>query len=187
AEPALPLAAAEAPTPGSTDPIKPLLVKTVSVQPSAVQTAALSPLPSDSGKLVPAPATASPAAVTTITTVRTALPLPPAKPVQPAQPARPAPTAQPVKVASVSAAVPAPAAQDLAARPRGGWMIQVGAFDTEAEAKDLLGKASPFTEPVAKGDKTLYRARFAGLEKAQAEAACKNLKRSEIPCMLLKN
>jgi len=198
AEPALPLAAAEAPTPGSTDPIKPLLVKTVSVQPSAVQTAALSPLPSDSGKLVPAPATASPAAVTTITTVRTALPLPPAKPVQPAQPARPAPIAQPVKVASVSAAVPAPAAQDLAARPRGGWMIQVGAFDTEAEAKerigtaqanakDLLGKASPFTEPVAKGDKTLYRARFAGLEKAQAEAACKNLKRSEIPCMLLKN
>ena len=38
-----------------------------------------------------------------------------------------------------------------------------------------------------KGDKPLYRARFAGLEKDQAENACKHLKRSEIPCMLLKN
>ena len=77
-------------------------------------------------------------------------------------------------------------------------MIQVGAFDSETEAKERLtaaqtsakeqlGGASPFTEPVAKGDKTLYRARFAGLEKIQAELACKNLKRSEIPCMLLKN
>ena len=55
------------------------------------------------------------------------------------------------------------------------------------KAKDLLGEANPFTERVAKGDKTLFRARFAGLERSQAETACKNLKRSEIPCMLLKN
>ena len=37
------------------------------------------------------------------------------------------------------------------------------------------------------GEKVLFRARFAGLEKNQAEAACKHLKRSDIPCMLLKN
>jgi D-alanyl-D-alanine carboxypeptidase len=85
-----------------------------------------------------------------------------------------------------------------AAKPRGGWMIQVGAFDDEKDAKerlvsaqgkakDQLGRANPFTERVAKGDKTMFRARFAGLEKDQAETACKNLKRSEIPCMLLKN
>ncbi len=77
-------------------------------------------------------------------------------------------------------------------------MIQVGAFPDEdnakerlnaaqTKAKDQLGKADPFTEKVAKGDKALYRARFAGLDKDQAENACKNLKRSEIPCMLLKN
>jgi D-alanyl-D-alanine carboxypeptidase len=77
-------------------------------------------------------------------------------------------------------------------------MIQVGAFPDENEAKqrliaaqgkakDQLGQADPFTERVAKGDKSLYRARFAGLDKFQAEIACKNLKRSEIPCMLLKN
>ena len=77
-------------------------------------------------------------------------------------------------------------------------MIQVGAFDDEKDAKqrltaaqtkakDQLGQADPFTEKIAKGDKSLYRARFAGLDKSQAETACKSLKRSEIPCMLLKN
>jgi D-alanyl-D-alanine carboxypeptidase len=77
-------------------------------------------------------------------------------------------------------------------------MIQVGAFDDESDArqrlsaaqsmaKEQLGQANPFTEKTVKGDKSLYRARFAGLDKSQAETACKNLKRSEIPCMLLKN
>jgi D-alanyl-D-alanine carboxypeptidase len=77
-------------------------------------------------------------------------------------------------------------------------MIQVGAFPEEKAAKerlseaknmakDQLGHADPFTEKVAKGEKELYRARFAGLEKTQAETACKSLKRGEIPCMLLKN
>jgi D-alanyl-D-alanine carboxypeptidase len=33
----------------------------------------------------------------------------------------------------------------------------------------------------------MFRARFAGLEKEQAEEACKHLKHSDIPCMLLKN
>ena len=108
----------------------------------------------------------------------------------------------PAKVASTSEHIPIPAvaepAAKLAAKPRGGWIIQVGAFDDEkdakqrldaaqSKAKDLLGRADPFTEKVAKGDKAMFRARFAGLEKDRAEAACKYLKRSEIPCMLLKN
>jgi len=129
-----------------------------------------------------------------VTTVKNDAP-PPAKPA----PVKVAAT-QPVQVASASPTTPMPAAsaQNAAKPPRGGWMIQVGAFDSENEAKerlsaaqtsakDQLGDASGFTEPVAKGDKTLYRARFGGLEKIQAELACKNLKRSEIPCMLLKN
>ena len=77
-------------------------------------------------------------------------------------------------------------------------MIQIGAYDNESEAKQrlsaaqsaaksLLRRADPFTEAVAKGDKTLYRARFAGLEKDQAAAVCKHLKRNDIPCMLVKN
>jgi D-alanyl-D-alanine carboxypeptidase len=188
------------PAVGSSDPIRPLLVRTVTVQPGAMQTASLSPLPSDSRKLMPAPATANAATITTVSTVKAAAPTPPAKlapPVQVAQAAQVPVAAKPVQVASASATVPTSATQDVA-KPRGGWMIQVGAFDSEHEAKERLsaaqtnakaqlGDASPFTEPVAKGDRTLYRARFAGLEKIQAEAACKNLKRSEIPCMLLKN
>jgi len=74
----------------------------------------------------------------------------------------------------------------------------VGAFDKEEEAKVrlnaaqsrakfLLDRADPFTERVVKGDKTLYRARFAGLDKDQAEAACQHLKKNEIACMALKN
>ena len=107
----------------------------------------------------------------------------------------------PRKLASAGDSVPvtASAAEPAAAKPHsGGWMIQVGAFPDEKEAKqrldaaqskakDQLGQADPFTERTMKGDKALFRARFAGLEKDQAETACKNLKRSEIPCMLLKN
>jgi len=80
-----------------------------------------------------------------------------------------------------------------------GWIIQVGALESESEARQridaarsqahgLLAKADPFTEPVvAKGDKKLFRARFAGLDRDQAEAACKALKRSEISCITVRN
>jgi D-alanyl-D-alanine carboxypeptidase len=93
-----------------------------------------------------------------------------------------------------------PAAAELAhpAQVRTGWMIQVGALEDEREAKerldlaqskapDLLRRAEPFTETFVKGDKTYFRARFAGLDKERAEAACKSLKRNDIPCMALKN
>jgi D-alanyl-D-alanine carboxypeptidase len=83
-------------------------------------------------------------------------------------------------------------------QPRSGWMIQVGAFTAEDEAKDrlssvrtkatdLLSSADPFTEVFVKGDTTYYRARFAGLKKDQAVAACKYLKRKDVACMPLKN
>jgi D-alanyl-D-alanine carboxypeptidase len=80
-----------------------------------------------------------------------------------------------------------------------GWIIQVGALDSESEARlrldaareqarGLLVKADPFTETVVgKGDKKLFRARFAGLDKDQAEAVCKTLKRSTISCITIKN
>ncbi len=183
-----PLPPVAPPVPGSTDPIRPIPVKTIMVQPGIMRTASLTPLPSASRKLRPAPATTNPANITTIATVKSEPP-PPAKSAS-------APT---IRIASAGASVPAPAAaQELAAKPRGDWMIQVGAFDVEKDAKmrltiaqdkakAQLSAANPFTEPVAKGDKTLYRARFAGLEKSQAERACMHLKRSEIPCMLLKN
>jgi D-alanyl-D-alanine carboxypeptidase len=80
-----------------------------------------------------------------------------------------------------------------------GWIVQVGALESESEARQrieaarnqahgLLNKADPFTEPVvAKGDRTLFRARFAGLDRDQAEAVCRKLKRSDISCITVRN
>jgi len=79
-----------------------------------------------------------------------------------------------------------------------GWMIQIGAADDQtkatellnrakSESKGILASASPFTEKVQKGDQTLYRARFAGLEADEAESACKRLKKSGFACFTTKN
>ncbi len=81
---------------------------------------------------------------------------------------------------------------------RSGWMIQVGATDDAAAASKLLARAKargahalhaaePFTEKVRKGDQTLYRARFAGLDANDAEAACRSLKRSGFACFATEN
>ena len=75
----------------------------------------------------------------------------------------------------------------------GGWTIQIGAPDNPAKANALLirarernrstlASAKPLTEKVRKGDATLYRARFAGLISASAEAACRSLKRTGFSC-----
>lgn len=197
AAPAQVVAEPAPPAPGSTDPIKPVAVKTVTVHAGSMRTASVVPATADHRKLAPAPA--STATVTTITTVKgetPSLPPPPgARPgilgTLPARLASATPDAVPL---------PAPAAETTksAARANGGWMIQVGAFPDEGEAKqrlsaaqtkakDQLGKADPFTERVEKNHKPFFRARFAGLEKGQAESACKNLKRSDIPCMVMKN
>ena len=181
-----PLPSRAEPAPGSTEPIKSIPVKTFTV--SAMRSASPSqPLEMDR-KLV---TVEGPTKVTTVIVKREAPPPPAAKPgvlgVLPA------------KVASAGDSVPVTAAAPPpAAKPRGGWMIQVGAFPAEQEAKQRLtaaqekakaqlGQANPFTERIAKGDKPLYRARFAGLDKNQAEIACKHLKRSDIPCMLLRD
>jgi D-alanyl-D-alanine carboxypeptidase len=183
----------DAPQTGSTAPIKPNLVKTVVVHSGAFRTASLSPPQPESNRLAPAPATARATRVTDIATIKSEVP-----PLPPPPGARPGVLGTlPAKVASASATVPLPATANESAAKHNGWMIQVGAFDDEKDAKQrldaaqdkvkLLGKADPFTEKVSKGKKSLYRARFAGLDKDQAETACKHLKHSDIPCMLLKN
>src|SRR5262249_21040787 len=78
-----------------------------------------------------------------------------------------------------------------------GWLIQIGAFDREDEARqhlstarlkvrDVLAAAPALTERIQNGDKVLYRARFTGFDKGTAEAACQQLKRSEMDCIALK-
>jgi D-alanyl-D-alanine carboxypeptidase len=232
---------------GSNDPIRPLLVKTISYRTAPVQTASLAPMPA----LVPVAAAAPAAAVqpsavapavpaqagtrasspTTRTDIAAAAPNVDLKVAQ-AEPSVPAaPASEPAPLKSVEAAPvqiqavqmqpaqmqpaqmqPAPIETHTApanvrtvpaysappAHIHSGWLIQIGAFDDEAEAKQHLTAAQskvhvalaakdPFTERVQKGDKALYRARFAGFDKSTAEAACRALKRSDFECMALKD
>jgi D-alanyl-D-alanine carboxypeptidase len=99
-------------------------------------------------------------------------------------------------IAKADIAKPEPAPPQ--AHARGGWLIQIGAYDAEAEARQhlsaaqsqahaTLAAAEPFTERVQKGDKALYRARFAGFDRGAAEAACRELKRSDFECMAVRN
>jgi D-alanyl-D-alanine carboxypeptidase len=216
--------------PGSSEPMKPVRVKTVQVkagpmrlasagpdQPATPITHAITPprdVPETSGAVVAKAESKAEGNVARTQAARnqifrTEMPPQPANhgtgngilgvlPASSAAPAsqamaysEPAPRAAPQTVQQNGAIKPASA--------HTGWIIQVGALESEGEArarietarsqaKGLLAKAEPFTETVvAKGDRTLYRARFAGLDRDQAVAACKTLKRSDISCITVRN
>jgi D-alanyl-D-alanine carboxypeptidase len=125
---------------------------------------------------------------------------PAAASVAPAIAAPAASTAKTAMAAKPAAPVPAakPAAVVTKPRHHPGWIIQVGAFPAEQAARQRLSNvqtkaskmltgAEPFTETVDKGGTTFYRARFAGLDKEQAEAACKYLKKNDVECVTVKN
>jgi D-alanyl-D-alanine carboxypeptidase len=205
--------------PGSSEPMKPVRVKTVQIragqfklasagpsQPATPITSSIPPshaeVPETSGAIVARAESDKPAAA-------------PEMPPQPANfgtghgvlgvlPASSVPASAGSQTLAYADPGPRPPAiqQNGAIKPLAahtGWIIQVGALDSESEARarieaarsqahGLLSKADPFTEPVvAKGDKKLYRARFAGLDRDQAEAVCRTLKRSEISCITVKN
>jgi len=116
--------------------------------------------------------------------------LPPSSTSQAMAYAAPAPRPQPLAVPQNAAIKPVAA--------HTGWIVQVGALESEGEAlqridaarnqaRGLLAKADPFTEPVVAKDKKLYRARFAGLDRDQAETVCRTLKRSDISCITIRN
>ena len=83
--------------------------------------------------------------------------------------------------------------EDAHVEAKTGWVVQIGASDDAEKANDLLiraraqnpstlAAAKPITEKVKKGEGFLYRARFAGLDAASAEQACRSLKRSGFSC-----
>jgi D-alanyl-D-alanine carboxypeptidase len=125
-----------------------------------------------------------------------AAPAPSAAPVTPAATHSPAPAAAPQ---AQTPAQPQPQAQTQSQpQTHAGWIIQVGAFPAEGEAKQrlsavqsraskFLASADAFTETINKGESVWYRARFAGLGKEQAEAACNYLKHNDVDCMTIKN
>jgi D-alanyl-D-alanine carboxypeptidase len=215
-------------TNATSDPIKPIQVKTVKVRLPPAQVAALasprgvSALPAPEAVpegtaralngLEPQPFRSRVAAVEAVPQAPVVDHIPAPKPVvhpdHPVTADRSAAEAvtvlekTPPQQAAKNPAPPAhnskPDAKPEGATAHSGWIIQVGAFEVEREAKQklsavqtqvapILGRADPFTEPVVKGDKTFYRARFAGLQKNEAEAVCRQLKRKDIDCMTIKN
>jgi len=204
---------------GSTDPIQPMLVKTVSYRVASAQPATLTPMPPLVAVAAPAaPQVAAPQVeapqVEAPRTVAAAEPTPPATTIVPKSTAGTPEAATPEAVAPEAATpetAPPPFQVEAAAEPakpapapptpvrvRSGWLIQIGAYEGEDEAKqhlnaaqakvrNKLAAADPFTERVLKGDKAYYRARFAGFNKEAAEAACKQLKRNDFDCITVKN
>jgi D-alanyl-D-alanine carboxypeptidase len=214
--------------PGSSEPMKPVRVKTVQIKAGPVKLAAAGPaqpstpltsvIPAHSDVAETSNAVVAKAEVGKNETgktevARTDLPPQPANHgtgngilgVLPASSVTSPSASQAMAYADPSArSQPQPQStqQSGATKPEvthSGWIIQVGALETEGEARQrieaarsqahgLLNKADPFTEPVlAKGDKKLYRARFAGLDRDQAEAVCRALKHSEISCITVRN
>jgi len=115
-----------------------------------------------------------------------------------AQPAAPARAATGREVTS-TLAQPDPATTASASHNafnRTGFVIQLGASDSEGKARAILDQAkaknrtiladaSAFTEKVQKGDTTLFRARFGGFDDTkEASAACGALKRSGFNCFV---
>ena len=99
---------------------------------------------------------------------------------------QPPPARRPVQVA----AAPAVAAS-------GVFHVQIGAFQTQAEAEKrlasarelapgTLGNRTPVTTQIRQGDKLFFRARYAGFEAKTAASACTELKRLKIDCLVMK-
>jgi len=211
--------------PGSSEPMKPVRVKTVQIKAGQLKLAAAGPaqpaapaanampparqdIPETSNAVVAKAEVNKPEAAKT-EAAKAEMPPQPANHgtgngvlgVLPASSAPPASTSQAMAYADPAHSQPQPQ-QNGANKPAAvhtGWIIQVGALESESEAQQrieaardqahgLLSKADPFTEPViAKGDRKLFRARFAGLERDQAEAACRTLRRSDISCITVRN
>jgi D-alanyl-D-alanine carboxypeptidase len=239
---------------GSTEPIRPVLVRTLTVRagtptapvaPALQVSSPLPPQPAEPAEIptwppativtpdpapapAPRPTTASPRRAGTADQAPTAppaatVPAAPAPAPAPTPVAAVVPTPAPITPAAVSAPTPPAAAAPVVAAPapersaplqstprqaavapapkpqtRSGWIIQVGAYHAEEEAKQRLSSvrskaskmltgADPFTETFDKGGTTYYRARFVGLDKDKAEAACKYLKKNDVECVAMKN
>jgi D-alanyl-D-alanine carboxypeptidase len=129
------------------------------------------------------------------------------------QPAKRASVADGIEVARVrpvraggpeaKAEVPPPAAADdeetvSTSPPKGTFHVQIGAFQTKAEAErqlaavreragTVLGAHAAYMSQVKRGDKTFFRARYVGFDAQTAAAGvCSELKQMEIDCLVMK-
>jgi D-alanyl-D-alanine carboxypeptidase len=92
----------------------------------------------------------------------------------------------------------ATSAQASATDGAGGFLIQIGAYNSQAEAERQLARArtraprlldarAPMTQQVTQGDRQLFRARYGGFAAvAGAAQACQALLRHGIACLVIK-
>ncbi|MDE0201954.1 MAG: serine hydrolase [Rhodospirillaceae bacterium] len=139
-----------------------------------------------------------------------------APPAEPIEPPAPRPVPEPAEVVSgplpppsksvaetlavvgsVIATEPSPATTFPAASSvEGAWGIQVGAYESVTAAEiamrrasaraPLLNDATATLMPRSDGRSTLYRARFLGLYKNDANRACKKLRAAPMPCTVIR-
>jgi D-alanyl-D-alanine carboxypeptidase len=205
--------------PGSSEPMKPVRVKTVQIKAGQVKLASAGPaqappatstIPARPDVAETSNAVVAKADVAKPDVAKADLPPQPAGHgtgngilgVLPASSAAASSPSQAMAYAETSLPQPVAPPASPPAKPEAvhtGWIVQVGALESESEARQrieaarnqahgLLNRADSFTEPVvAKGDRTLFRARFAGLDRDQAEAVCRALKHSDISCITVHN
>ena len=97
------------------------------------------------------------------------------------------------KETTIAARAPAQVEARDGAAANAGWMIQIGATDdlgkanallirARAQNRSTLASAKPVTEKARKAQGIYYRVRFAVLDFASAESACRSLKRNGFSC-----
>lgn len=160
------------------------------VRPAHVETAGVSPAPR---RILPAAAHVQPASASG--------PAPSTLEAQAARLARGEPVASPAPIDRAASRIAGPKAPVASARQaapgHARFHVQIGAFPSAQEAErqlaavkarapGALGLATPLTQPVQQGDKTLYRARYAGLDSATANEACNALKTQGVSCLVFK-
>ena len=130
--------------------------------------------------------------------IEVALGPPPSQP-PPLKPGAGAPEVAAPKAAEPAVAKPVstPTKTVVAAPAEDGvWAIQVGAYESVTAAEiamrrasvraPLLGDATSTLAPLADGRSTLYRVRFLGLYKNDANRACKVLRAAPMPCSVIR-
>jgi hypothetical protein len=161
---------------------QPRKVKTVTVRPDGTR--------ADDVPVPPAAVENAEAPPVDITQARGETPKPATKPATTAQAARPKPAP---KVAAVEPPAAEADAGAATASSNGTYAVQLGAANSEEEARALLKSASAkygvkaTFKPAKVGDKMVYRVRVAGLSKDGANAVCNKVKAAGGACFVAGN
>jgi len=96
-------------------------------------------------------------------------------------------------IPQANAAPPAPSTASLRQQQQRSWSVQVGAFSTEAAARQAASAARRLAddgeiriEPAVVHGKTTWRAMLVGLSQSEANGACGTLSRRKLACAVVR-